>query len=146
LRLFLRGLVALCAGLLALTPAVAGPPYETDDPAPTDTGHWEIYAFTGLEGRGSNFDGSAGLDLNYGPIKGVQLTTTLPVDYAHGRGSGWRSGAGVVEIGVKYRFVDLAAESQQAIRGLRFTPGAISKTLMDDYSAEVLPKGKAAAA
>ena len=28
----------------------------------------------------------------------------------------------------------------------RFTPGAISKTLMDDYSAEVLPKGKAAAA
>ena len=28
----------------------------------------------------------------------------------------------------------------------RFTPGAISKQLMDDYSAEVLPKGKAAAA
>ena len=28
----------------------------------------------------------------------------------------------------------------------RFTPGAISKTLMDDYSAAVLPKGKAAAA
>jgi branched-chain amino acid aminotransferase len=28
----------------------------------------------------------------------------------------------------------------------RFTPGAISKTLMDDYTAEVMPKGKAAAA
>src|SRR5712675_829843 len=28
----------------------------------------------------------------------------------------------------------------------RFTPGAISKTLMDDYTAEVQPKGKAAAA
>ena len=28
----------------------------------------------------------------------------------------------------------------------RFTPSTISKTLMDDYSAEVLPKGKAAAA
>ena len=28
----------------------------------------------------------------------------------------------------------------------RFTPGTISKTLMDDYSAAVLPKGKAAAA
>jgi branched-chain amino acid aminotransferase len=28
----------------------------------------------------------------------------------------------------------------------RFTPGTISKTLMDDYSAEVLPKGKAVAA
>jgi branched-chain amino acid aminotransferase len=28
----------------------------------------------------------------------------------------------------------------------RFTPGPISKQLMDDYSAEVQPKGKAAAA
>jgi branched-chain amino acid aminotransferase len=28
----------------------------------------------------------------------------------------------------------------------RFTPGAITKQLMDDYTAEVLPKGKAAAA
>ena len=28
----------------------------------------------------------------------------------------------------------------------RFTPGAITKTLMDDYSAAVLPKGEAAAA
>jgi branched-chain amino acid aminotransferase len=27
-----------------------------------------------------------------------------------------------------------------------FTPGAITKQLMDDYSAEVQPKGKAAAA
>ena len=103
----------LGASLIAtvpIAPAVAGPPYETDDPAPTDTGHWEIYVFTGLEGRGSNFDGSAGLDLNYGPIKGVQLTSTLPIDFSHGASSGWRSGTGDVEIGVKYRFVDLAAE------------------------------------
>ena len=28
----------------------------------------------------------------------------------------------------------------------RFTPGALTKTLMDDYTAEVQPKGKAAAA
>ena len=28
----------------------------------------------------------------------------------------------------------------------RFTPGAITKQLMDDYTAEVQPKGKAAAA
>jgi branched-chain amino acid aminotransferase len=28
----------------------------------------------------------------------------------------------------------------------RFTPGAITRRLMDDYTAEVLPKGKAAAA
>jgi len=32
------------------------------------------------------------------------------------------------------------------IAHLRFTPGAITKQLMDDYTAEVQPKGKAAAA
>ena len=37
------------AGVAA--PAVAGPPYLTDDPVPTDTSHWEIYAFTGGEGH-----------------------------------------------------------------------------------------------
>ena len=101
-----------CAGLAAAmcptAPAVAGPPYETDDPEPTQTGHWEIYAFTGIEGRGGTFDGSAGVDLNYGPVKDVQLTATLPVDFSHAHGGEWRTGgAGDVEVGVKYRLFDL---------------------------------------
>jgi hypothetical protein len=90
-------------------PAAAGPPYETDDPVPTDLGKWEIYFFSGLEGRGSTFDGSAGVDLNYGPVKDIQLTATLPMDYAHARGNGWRTGTGDVEIGVKYRFAEIAS-------------------------------------
>ena len=109
-HLIQRGFVALGAGLLAVTPAMAGPPYATDDPEPTELGHWEIYAFTGIEGRGSNFNGSAGLDLNYGPVKDVQLTATLPIDYSHGTSGGWRSGTGDVEIGVKYRFVNISSE------------------------------------
>ncbi len=48
----------------AAAPVSAGPPYLTDDPVPTETGHWEIYAFSAGEGRGSDFDGDAGLDLN----------------------------------------------------------------------------------
>jgi hypothetical protein len=35
---------AITAALLSL-PALAGPPYITDDPEPTDTGHYEIYFF-----------------------------------------------------------------------------------------------------
>ena len=101
---------ALAATLGPAEPALAGPPYETDDPEPTETGHWEIYTFTGIEGRGGNFDGSAGVDLNYGPVKGVQLTATLPVDYSHARSDGWRTGTGDVEVGVKYRFVDLPSQ------------------------------------
>jgi hypothetical protein len=110
-RAFRRpGLAAVGASFLAtllpLSSAAAGPPYETDDPEPTELGHWEIYAFTSAEGRHGNVDGSAGLDLNYGPVAGVQLTATLPAEYSHDRG-GWRSGAGDVELGVKYRFIDI---------------------------------------
>jgi hypothetical protein len=104
----------LCAGLAAALcpaePAKAGPPYETDDPEPTETGHWEIYTFTGFEAVHGNIDGTAGLDLNYGPVKDVQLTATLPLDYSRVRGGGWRSGAGDVEIGVKYRLADLTSK------------------------------------
>jgi hypothetical protein len=88
----------------AAAPAVAGPPYLTDDPVPTDTGHWEIYAFSAGEGHRSTIDMNAGVDLNYGPFKGVQLTSTLPFSFSHDGGTGWHSGTGDVEIGVKYRF------------------------------------------
>jgi hypothetical protein len=98
--------VSLVATLCPITPALAGPPYETDDPEPTETGHWEIYAFTSLEGSGTNLDGTAGFDLNYGAVKGVQLTATLPIDFAHDKPTGWHSGAGDLELGVKYRFLD----------------------------------------
>ena len=73
-------------GALAATPALAGPPYKTDDPAPTDTGHWEIYAFGAVDGDDGNIDGAAGVDLNYGAVEGVQLTATLPVGFARQRG------------------------------------------------------------
>ena len=90
----------------AAAPAFAGPPYLTDDPIPTDTGHWEIYAFTQGEGRRSTLDDDTGLDLNYGAVKGIQLTATLPLSFSHAPREGWRSGTGDVELGVKYRFLD----------------------------------------
>ena len=99
----LRALAALLfAG--AAAPALAGPPYLTDDPVPTDTGHWEVYAFTAVEGRKSTLDADGGVDLNYGPVKNVQLTATLPLSASHAPIEGWRSGTGDVELGVKYRF------------------------------------------
>lgn len=97
---------AAVALALAAAPALAGPPYLTDDPVPTDTGHWEIYALATAEGRKSTVDADAGFDLNYGPVKGVQLTATLPLSFAHEPNGGWRSGTGDVELGVKYRFFE----------------------------------------
>jgi hypothetical protein len=90
----------------AAAPALAGPPYLTDDPIPTGPGHWEIYAFTAGEGRGSSVDADTGLDLNYGPVKDIQLTATLPLSFSHEPHEGWRGGTGDVELGVKYRFFD----------------------------------------
>src|SRR4051812_43790223 len=58
--------------LAAAGPAMAGPPYDTDDPEPTDRGHWEIYAFAAGDRIGGASDGAAGLDLNYGAAPGVQ--------------------------------------------------------------------------
>jgi len=102
-----RSTFALIAAALAAMPAAAfaGPPYLTDDPVPTDTGHWEIYAFSAGEAFGSTFDDETGSDLNYGPVKDIQLTATLPLAFGHQPESGWRSGTGDVELGVKYRFV-----------------------------------------
>jgi len=92
--------------LCAAFPAAAGPPYLTDDPAPTDTGHWEIYGFTAGEGHGSALDEDLGFDLNYGPLKGVQLTATVPLSLSHEASEGWRAGSGDLEFGVKYRFLN----------------------------------------
>jgi hypothetical protein len=100
---FIRAL-AMLAMAGAAAPALAGPPYLTDDPVPTDTGHWEIYAFTAGEGYRSTLDADAGFDFNYGPVEGIQLTATLPLSFSHDPAEGWRSGTGDVEIGVKYRF------------------------------------------
>jgi hypothetical protein len=96
--------LAVLALLGAAAPALAGPPYLTDDPIPTDTGHWEIYAFTSGEGLGSSVDDETGADLNYGPVEGVQLTATVPAGFSHDPSEAWRGGTGDLELGVKYRF------------------------------------------
>jgi hypothetical protein len=83
--------------------AHAGPPFLTDDPEPTDTGHWEIYApLFEAGGRGRDFDGTLGAEINYGAAENVQLTIGLPAAYRHDA-AGWRWGAGDLEAAVKYR-------------------------------------------
>jgi hypothetical protein len=90
----------------AAAPAFGGPPYLTDDPVPTDRGHWEIYAFTAVEGHRSTLDDDTGFDVNYGATDGVQLTATLPLSFSRTPPESWRVRTGDVELGVKYRFID----------------------------------------
>jgi hypothetical protein len=100
-------MLSAAASTVALVPstAVAGPPYETDDPEPTDVGRFEIYSFAALEGASGDRSAAAGFDLNYGPIEDLQLTATLPLGYGRTNGSGhWSGGVSDLEVGAKYRF------------------------------------------
>jgi len=96
-----------CAAFMAGT-ALAGPPYLTDDPQPTDEGHWEIYNFVdGLRNVGG-LAGEAGVDLNYGAAKDLQLTAVLPLAYANENGfsqKGLQAGTGVIELAAKYKIM-----------------------------------------
>jgi hypothetical protein len=99
---------------MSSAPALAGPPYETDDPEPTELGHWEIYSFVTVDGRRADFDGEGGLDLNYGGAKGLQLTATVPISFSHSTEAGWRAGSGELELGAKYRFMNDEKRGWQA--------------------------------
>ena len=103
--------LAVGAILALATPAAAGPPYLTDDPEPTDPGHWEIYSFAAATRTPDELEGEAGLDINYGAAKDLQLTVGLPLAFDNPNGfttHGLRGGAGAIELAAKYRVVHQA--------------------------------------
>lgn len=101
------GLVlAISVALAAAGVASAGPPFLTDDPEPTDPGQWEIYAPAfDAAGKGREFEGSAGAELNYGLAPDTQVTVGLPLSYALGA-SGFSADRGDLTVSVKYRFLN----------------------------------------
>lgn len=107
-RLRARSAGFCCAWLCLLTaasPALAGPPYFTDDPEPTDYLHYEIYAFSnGMALRGDT-NGELGIDANYGAAPNLQLTATLPFAYDAPVSAPLAAGPGNVELAAKYRFL-----------------------------------------
>src|SRR6202041_3396059 len=97
-----------CAGLglvLLTRSAIAGPPYVSDDPEPTDYKHFEIYAFTnGLTARDGTA-GQSGIDFNYGAAPDLQLTATVPEGFERPIGGGTDVGWSNVQLAAKYRFL-----------------------------------------
>ena len=106
MRLPKRPILPLLAILLCAAPALAGPPFVTDDPQPTDTGHWEIYNFALGSHIAGETDGAAGFDINYGGAKDLQLTAVLPLNYQ--TGTGGTVGLGNIELAAKYKFLHQA--------------------------------------
>ncbi|HEX2589871.1 MAG TPA: transporter [Rhizomicrobium sp.] len=93
------------AALLIAQPVLAGPPYVTDDPAPTDYQHYEVYAFGGgtVTRGGSGSEG--GIDFNYGALPDLQLTAVLPFGVDRPSGGPMVHGVGNVELAAKYKFL-----------------------------------------
>src|SRR3982074_918450 len=92
--------------ILALTDsALAGPPYISDDPQPTDYKHFEIYTFSSGTATREGVRGAAGIDFTYGAAPDVQLTATLPVGFDSPSLRGTSVGPSNVELAAKYRFL-----------------------------------------
>jgi hypothetical protein len=100
------GLLVLVLSATMASPSIAGPPFVTDDPEPTDPGHWENYLYAeSARVAGRSDTPEAGIEINYGAFKDIQLAWSIPLNLDPGPG-----GIGVVWAplggGVKYRFID----------------------------------------
>jgi len=98
---------AAVALALACQPAArAGPPFLTDDPDPVDLHHWEFYVFElGYKSVGSDLIEAPAIELNYGVAPDAQLHLVAPIANSSQPGTGWASGYGDTEAGLKYRLV-----------------------------------------
>jgi hypothetical protein len=96
-------LLALAAAAVPFATAKAGPPYQSDDPEPTDYKHFEIYAFADGAVAVGDVAGESGIDFNYGALRDLQLTAVLPLGYDSPAAGDGTVSFGRVELAAKYR-------------------------------------------
>jgi hypothetical protein len=106
--LIARGALVSFLVVLSATMALAGPPFQTDDPDPVPFGHFEAYLFELSDGTSA---GGTGLELpafemNWGAAPNVQLHIVVPMLTSFAPAGGpVNFGISDTELGVKYRFV-----------------------------------------
>jgi hypothetical protein len=105
----MKGRHCLWSGVLVCTaalPALAGPPFVTDDPAPVAYQGWEINnALTTTLVRDGAMLAIPSIDANYGALPGVQLHVQ-PQFNAVWNGTGTEAGFGDTQFGAKIRLLD----------------------------------------
>jgi hypothetical protein len=97
------------------SPALAGPPFQTDDPQPIDFRHYEFYVFGNWDATRVESDTSApAVEFNWGALPNVHLHIIVPAaglipsnnPSLAPAGVGPKAfGLGDIELGIKYRFV-----------------------------------------
>ena len=94
-----------CASGQAL--AQGGPPLITNDPDTPGNGNWEINLAVAGAHSHTGWDVAApDLDVNYGLGDRIQLSVHMPWNHQRLDHEQWQSGAGPVELAVRWRFVD----------------------------------------
>ena len=88
------------------SPALAGPPFVTDDPEPVEYQHWEIYTAMSLRRETGNTSYAIpSFEVNYGAAPDLQLHLIAPFAGFSSRDAGSDYGYGDTELGAKFRFV-----------------------------------------
>src|ERR1017187_10872318 len=92
--------------VLASTGALAGPPFQTDDPQPIDYRNYEFYTFGAADGTGLETDTvTPGFEFNWGALPNVHLHIIVPATGIYPADDPRAFGMGDIELGVKLRFV-----------------------------------------
>ncbi|HTY63920.1 MAG TPA: transporter [Acidobacteriota bacterium] len=101
--LSLLKIVACISVFLAAQSAVAGPPFQTDDPEPVEYRHFEAYLFSTVDhAANSTSTQLPAVEFNWGALNNLQIHTVIPATYLSLNGA---YGVGDAELGVKYRFL-----------------------------------------
>ncbi len=102
----------MLALLLLPFPAVAAPPFTTDDPAPVDYRHVELDFFTQFTGVKGDVTGVLpALEADYGLLPNLEIHLVAPMAFDSAQGSPFHYGYGDTEFGFKYKFVHQQQDS-----------------------------------
>ncbi len=113
----IAGMLVLVISILfvSVSIALAGPPFETDDPEPVENHHWEIYLGTTALQFQKDFSGTTPfLELNYGPLPDIQLSLTEQMAFNIPGENTSYYGYGDSLVGFKYRFLHESESIPQA--------------------------------
>lgn len=94
--------LALC---MASVSAQAGPPFLTDDPDPVDRHHAEVNLIYEAVRTSDGRAGAVSGELNVGCAAETQCHVAVPIAFDRANAGPFRSGAGDMELGVKFRFL-----------------------------------------
>lgn len=99
-----RAIIVLAVG--ASASAIAGPPFQTDDPEPIDFRNYELYTFATSDGTPIETDTEGpAFEFNWGAAPNLHLHIIVPAAAIFPAEGPRAFGIGDIELGIKYRFV-----------------------------------------